>query len=239
MAVLILGLGFLAGTYLEIKIKDSPNAEISVSQTAESVIETAPQKNPKTEEISNTPTEEKSEQHKLYEKLLNGFIKDLSAKSMTYRKNRRMLVEVTSPYNYETPEYAKETYKLFAETIAPKLRKMSSEVIETFEIYDKKIRTSIASLPEKDRTIFTKQWQNMLRQQTDVYVRFFENEEKVIQVYHDLTKFYFSKSMSLSIDEQTGAFVFQSEEDRLEEQNLKKRITALEDKKPKNTPSSP
>ena len=176
---------------------------------------------------------------KLFDLYLNNFKNELHEKAKSYKKARNILKEIKNPYNFETPEYAKENYTLFKKTIAPSLRQKASDIINTFDIYRKKVE---ANLKDKDNELqqdFLKKWKDMNQQQLTKYVDFFSKEEDLVQAYDDLITFYYVHSRLYEVDIEKNQFNFSRKEDEKKASELLERVKTLQKPPIKNNKIKP
>lgn len=163
----------------------------------------------------------------LLEQYVVNFKSDLKKKAVSYKDSRTILKEILSPYNFETKEYTKENYFLFKEKVAPDLRKKAVGIIHIFEKYTKKIQQDLGGQDNKTQKMFLLKWKNMSNQQLEKFIDFFTKEEQLIQAYEELLKFYYVHSNLFSIDVKQNIFLFDREQDKKRELELRQKIKNL------------
>jgi len=166
----------------------------------------------------------------LFDVYLQQFITDLKQNVKRYKETRQVLQELTQPYNFETPEYARENYMLFTKNVAPTLRQTSDDVIGTFSYYQNLIEKDLQG---KDSTIqqnFSKEWKAMSAEQAADYVDFFTSQEDLLRAYEKLIEFYYVHSQLYDVDVETNIFSFKREQDAQQYQKLLKAVEALRKK---------
>lgn len=168
--------------------------------------------------------EEKAAIQVLFDNYLNDFKADLSAKAKIYKESRSVLKDIKSPYNFETPEYAKENYDLFKNSVAPSLRGQADGIMEIFQNYDKKIKEDLGNSEDATQEVFFEKWTEMAHEQLDKYIDFFVKEDELIQAYDDLITFYYTHSNRYTVDVEKNEFFFGREEDGRKAAELLKRI---------------
>lgn len=161
----------------------------------------------------------------LYDAYLNEFTQELRKKAADYKETKRILKEIKNPYNFETPEYAKENYTLFRENIAPSLRQNAASIIAIFETYKKKIESDLKDENSELKQDFLQKWKDMTQQQLTDYVTFFTKEDDLILAYDDLITFYYTRSKRYTVDVEKNAFVFKSKQD---EKNAARLLSIVE-----------
>ncbi|MCK5384194.1 MAG: hypothetical protein KAJ29_01365 [Alphaproteobacteria bacterium] len=166
----------------------------------------------------------------LFDTYLNAFKSELVHKASIYKKTRKLLKNLIRPNNFRTPEFAKENYALFKESLAPSLREKSTEMIAIFERYSSQIEKELDDDEDDLQTLFLDQWRDMAKEQLDTYVDFFAREEEMILAYDELVTFYYTRSKRYIVDEEKNKFIFSTPEDKVKAQSLLER--ALELQKP-------
>ncbi len=188
-------------------------------------------------EAAEQKAKEEREKHKaeiqaLFDAYLNAFANDLLEKTKTYKKTRKLINSLIRPANYSDTESAKENYVLFKESLAPALRKQSSEIMSIFEQYSNKIKNELAGNDNELQKIFLSQWEDMARAQIAHYVDFFAREEELLQACEELITFYYSHSKRYEINRMGTAFEFSNPEDEEKAELLLKHVKELQ-KSPK------
>ncbi len=164
---------------------------------------------------------------KSFENLLNQFLKELSIETSVYKKDRRILKEVISPYNVEGTENAEKSYKTFKEDVAPTLRRKGQKIIDVFKNSDVAITALLSDQPERVRASLMSTWEEMKKKQLDGVIDFLANEERLISAHERLLKFYFVHSKLYSVDQEKGKIVFKSSKYQEEEQQILDEIEKL------------
>ncbi len=163
----------------------------------------------------------------LFDGYLNSFTTELRTKAELYKENRKVLKEIISPYNFETPEYSKENYFLFKNILAPSLRAKSSAIIGVFQKYTDKINYDLQNKDNKIEQFFLNKWQEMSHNQLTKYVNFFAKEDELIQAYDEIITFYYVHSNLFSVDVESNKFIFKRKKDREKEKILRDTIKEL------------
>ncbi len=171
---------------------------------------------------------QKAEMQVLSDKYLKEFVADLKKQSASYKKQKRVLKEIISPYNFETPEYSKENYNLFMNEIAPSLRSQSNAIINVFEQYTEKLAEDIKGNDDELQVQFMNDWNDMSADQLGQYIDFFSQEEKLLQAYEDLIRFYYIHSNLFTVDIEKNVFEFKRTKDKIKQAELLKRIKSLQ-----------
>ncbi len=170
----------------------------------------------------------RSEIQALFDAYLNAFKSELFEKTKTYKKNRKLLKNLTRPVNYTDTASAKENYTLFKESLAPTLRKQSERVINIFEQYSSKVRKELAGDESDLQKTFLSQWEDMAREQLAHYIDFFAREEALIQAYDKLITFYYSHSKRYVVNDLGTGLEFSNPDDEEKAQFLLKRVKELQ-----------
>lgn len=170
----------------------------------------------------------KEELQSLFDNYLNNFKNELREKATDYKNTRVIFNDIKSPYNFETPEYAKENYNLFKNSIAPSLRQKASEIIDVFDNYNKKIEANLKDQNNDLQQTFLKKWREMNKNQLTKYVAFFSKEEELIQAYDNLITFYYVHSRLYEVDVKINQFTFSRKEDEKKATELLNRIDTLQ-----------
>ena len=188
----------------------------------------------KEEQQSQLETQKKKNEHNrqelqaLFDTYLNNFKSELREKATDYKNTRIVLKDIKNPYNFETPEYAKENYDLFKKSIAPSLRQKASGIIGVFETYNKKIESNLKDKGNDLQRVFLEKWKEMSQKQLTKYVAFFSKEEELIQAYDDLITFYYVHSRRYEVDVETDQFTFSRKEDERKATELLERVNTLQ-----------
>lgn len=162
---------------------------------------------------------------KEFEDLLNKFLHDFRNATREYKAQRAVLRELASPYNFESPEYAAETYTLFQNEIAPSLRASSKEAIAIFDNTSKQIELSLSKENESVHLKLSKVWNEVKDKNIKVTIRFFQTEDKLLTAYENLFKFYYTRSKFFTLNKETGDIVFKRKKDEL---GYKKLLAMIE-----------
>lgn len=171
---------------------------------------------------------QKAEMQALSDKYLTEFVADLKEQSTSYKKQKRVLKEIISPYNFETPQYSKENYNLFMNEIAPSLRSQSNAIINVFEQYTERLADDIKDNHDELQIQFMNDWNDMSADQLGQYIDFFSQEEKLLQAYEDLIRFYYIHSNLFTVDIEKNVFEFKRTKDKIKQAELLKRIKSLQ-----------
>ena len=160
--------------------------------------------------------------------IVNDLVKTLAKQAGAYRKKRIILFHSVEPINFETPDYAKESYQMFLQSVVPSLRASADEMISTFARADKKAEEALTRMPEDMRDDLRQKWKNMTRAKMDAYISFFEKEDKLIEAHRDLIKFYVTHSQHFTISDDLKTVVFDDQKDAKREKELKNAIKLLQ-----------
>lgn len=161
-----------------------------------------------------------------FSSLLDEMVKKLANRATDYRQQRLVLQETLHPVNFETPDNAKESYRVFVHEVVPLLNRSADSVMAVFAEYDKKMEKLLGTAPDDLRTEIAAQWEEMRTTQLSDYVAFFEKEDRIIAAYQDLLKFYAQHSASYTVNVETESFVFNNTSVAVEEKRL---LAALEE----------
>lgn len=170
------------------------------------------------------------ERDTLFKKYLTDMTQELRAEAKEYKKKRRLLREIILPFNFETPEYAKESYHFFNDDIVPSLENHSDKIMGIFEKYTHMVKNDLG----EGNTELTKQfhdaWQNEITKQIEGYINFFVAEQEHIAVHRDLVTFYYTHANLFTVDAETNAITFKRAQDETKRaqllQAIKKRKAA-------------
>lgn len=171
--------------------------------------------------------------YKKFETILNAFIADFSKQISTYKKHRSILKEILLPYNFETPEYAKESYETFHNEIAPSLRREAISVMDVFASKRKDVKSLLKSEPPEDSATILDEWKKMETEKVQIYIDFFDSEDALLKAYDDLLKFYYVQSNFYTVDRNTGVMEFKDENIALQEKELLGAIDAIKNNQKK------
>ncbi|MGH1375308.1 MAG: hypothetical protein ACRBCK_03075 [Alphaproteobacteria bacterium] len=168
------------------------------------------------------------EVQELSKQYLSDFVQELKTHAISYKKRKRVLKEMISPYNFETPEYSKENYDIFMKEVAPSLRNESNNIIQVFDTYTSKVQDSIQETDSDTQQYFIKEWSDMSTNQLSQYVDFFSQEEKLLQAYEELIRFYYIHSNLFTVDVESNVFKFKRDKDKIKQAELLKNIATLQ-----------
>ncbi len=168
--------------------------------------------------LQDMRAKEKKEQHRkelqaLFDIYLNDFKIEIQKKTRKYKESRKALKEITKPENFETPDYAKESYDVFKSAIKPSLQKQTEETINIFEKYRTKIKNDIENKDSDVSREFVSQWRHSNDEQLSKIIDFFAKETVLIQSYDDLITFYYTRSKLYTVDTKLKIFIFDRDED--------------------------
>ncbi|MFP4386125.1 MAG: hypothetical protein ACLFP8_02310 [Alphaproteobacteria bacterium] len=169
----------------------------------------------------------RAEIQSLFDTYINAFKSELVHKADAYKKSRRLLSDLSRPINYKNAAFAKETYDLFNESLAPSLREQASGIINLFDRYSKQIEDDLRHDDNQLKQLFLKEWNNVTQEQLDHYVDFFAAESKLIDAYDALITFYYTHSRRYTVNEESNQFVFFNPQDAEKARILLERIEAL------------
>ena len=166
----------------------------------------------------------RAELQTLFDLYLNDFKTDLAAKAKSYKTSRRVLKDLISPYNFETPAFAKENYTMFQTQIAPSLRAQAADIIGIFEAYNQKLNDNLKSEDSELILTFSTQWKKMTKEHLKTYVDFFTREEEMLQAYDALITFYYTHSKRYKVDIENNVFLFKNDNEKAQEIKLKNAL---------------
>ncbi len=172
-------------------------------------------------------SDEQAAMKALYALYIDSFKSDLKRAALEYKESRKILSDISNPLNFETLEDAKANYEIFSQDIAPALRKRSQNLVDVFERYIMAMREDAAHKKNSIEDVFFTEWEAMSKEQLGHTVTFLSYEEDILQTYEELMKFYYTHAKRYRVDEQTGEFVFNNEDDLKTHDDLKMRIRAL------------
>ncbi|MBK6895610.1 MAG: hypothetical protein IPH06_03335 [Alphaproteobacteria bacterium] len=235
-ALLLIGsfaLGVLTALYRpDIFLKfEAPKAaqiapEAVSSDTIELTLRSVQSDTSKPSDVALNPDEKFAKE---FEVVLNQFLKDLSAETVSYKRDRRILKEVISPYNLEGTENAEKSYKAFKDDIAPTLRQKGQKIIDVFQKSDVAVVSLLKDKPEDVREKLLSTWGGVKKEQLNGVIDFLANEERLIAAHEKLLKFYFVHSKLYSVDPEAGAVVFKNQKYQEEEKRLLDEIENIRD----------
>lgn len=163
------------------------------------------------------------ETERQFEELLNKFLKNIHEGMVSYKKERKMLIELVGPANLIEPAYVEENYKL-AQQLVPSLRQKMADVIRIFETAQAELDLLLAGQSESMRMRATEQWGELKRMQGQAYMGFFATENDLLSAYQDLMSFYYEKRTAFEVDAATRQVTFKNPDDAAQEKQLKQRI---------------
>ncbi len=165
----------------------------------------------------------------LFDTYLNDFRVEIRDSVVSYKGKRRILSDMIKPKSFSSPEYAKENYEIFKNSIAPSLYKGAEDLFGIFAKYRSKIQEQTGSDDSDIIDTFNDQWRNATDKQMEEFIDFFAAEENVIRDYDALITFYYTHSKLYEVDEKLKIFIFDRDEDVLRHNALlgkvKKRST--------------
>ncbi len=170
---------------------------------------------------------QKREMQALFDVYLKQFVLDLKQGVQRYKKARKIIYDLVQPYNFETPEYARENYKIFTENVAPTLRQESDNVIGIFAYYQALLETDLQNKDGSIQQEFSNEWKAMSSEQAGVYVNFFTSQEELLRAYEELIKFYYVYSKLYDVDVEENEFSFKRDQDAQLHDKLLKAVEDL------------
>ncbi|MGB4106570.1 MAG: hypothetical protein WBK55_02090 [Alphaproteobacteria bacterium] len=166
------------------------------------------------------------ELEKRFEEFLNKFLKNIHDGMVSYKKERKMLIELVGPANLRDPAYVEENYKLVQQLI-PSLRQRMADVIGIFETAQTEMDALLVGQPETTRARIVQQWDELKRMQGQAYMDFFATENDLLTAYGDLMNFYYDRRTAFEVNIDARQVIFKNPEDTAEEKRLKQRIDDL------------
>lgn len=194
----------------------------------------------KAEEIARLAAE-REETENAYEAVLNGFVKNVATEIKAYKQQRLVLREMVRPHNFETPDFARLSYEEFKNQTRPALHKQAERVLSVFDISGAELDQVLEGRDPEAADFLRAKWQAMKAEQRPPYEAYFAREEKVLDAYEELLRFYFVKSKTLKVVE--DEIVFSDPDDQAAMQDLRAIIADLQksentiDKKPEDSAS--
>lgn len=204
-----------------------PSVTAPPVQEEESSVPETPVAAPEPEPLPELVLPENATIEQRFEFTLNTMLRGVATKTREYKKQRKVLKELTKEENLGNKTYVAENFQILQELV-PELREKAGEILGVFEKADAEIRALAGQQPEEARTVILEKWQAMKREQAGAYEAFFRYEHDVIQAHDRLLRFYFNKQEAYSTDPVTGAIVFENENDRRLARQLRLRINRLE-----------
>ncbi len=160
---------------------------------------------------------------KKFERFLNRFLKNFASEVREYKEFRRVLKEFKSPVNLENTTFAKESYDMFRQEIAPALRKKAHAVMLVFQDANEQVDILLMDQPKDTQERLKQVWKQMEYEHVHALVGFFESEETLVQAYEDLLKFYYVHSKNYTVST-AGKIIFTKDAYAEKEKALLKRI---------------
>ncbi len=240
VVLLVLGVAFytLRG-HEQAPIDSTPVEQAALPEAQEAVEPEAPEASEAEEQATFVPEpqEEEAEAEELvlpedatldqkFEFVLNTMLRDVSAKASDYRVKRKVLKELSLADNLKTKEAVEENF-LLAQELVPQLYKEAADISQVFQDADAEITALAAEKPEEARAGILEKWDALKRENAGAYSDFFAVEDEVIKAHERLMRFYFVKRDFYSIDSETSAVTFESENDQRLERQLRLRINRL------------
>lgn len=155
------------------------------------------------------------------------FTNDLKTRMDQYQRQRKLLAQIIDAHNYETPEYARETYDNFRDNLAPSLRQNGEAVINFFATNDKILDPILLTDPSFKEYKIYKEWKAQHTELLNRYVEFFLKEEEILQNYDALITFYYRYNGYYSVNAETNSFIFNSAQAEEMAAKLRAPIDAL------------
>lgn len=158
-----------------------------------------------------------------FEEFLNKFLKNIHDGMVSYKKERKMLIELVGPANLREPVYVEENYKL-AQQLMPSLRQKMADVIGIFEVAQGEVEALLLGQPEAVRARIVQEWEELKRVQGQAYMDFFTTENDLLTAYQSLMDFYYEKRAVFKANPDARKVIFENAGDADEEKRLKQRI---------------
>ncbi len=161
-----------------------------------------------------------------FENLLNEFLTSITTQAREYKKQRKILFELSNPDNLRETAYIEENYAI-AQELIPALHKKMDMLIKSFEIAEAQIHTLLKGQSEKTSIAIIKEWKALKTQQAGSYVEFFALESEILTLYEELMRFYYIKQNDYQVDMDLGKIVFYVKEDEIMRDNIHQKISSL------------
>ncbi len=160
------------------------------------------------------------------EMLLKDFLSQVSRAASDYRKERRIVVEASTPMNLSKPEYVQQNYDL-VRTLIPSLKKRKDVLMNIFAVTEDRINEFQRDLPPETRRDITIQWNDLKTKQVGLYTHYFGLDEQILAVYEELMAFYNDRRESFTVDTAQNMIAFKDPEDAAKEKEIRDRMDAL------------
>ena len=188
--------------------QDPPAAEVNTEEMPEDAsVGTAQQDIPEDDSDLSSIENDDVLFAKKFERFLNRFLRDFTLEVREYKKFRGVLKEFKSPVNLENTEFAKESYDMFRQGIAPELRKKAHAVMLVFQDANEQVDILLMDRPKETQERLKKVWKQMEFEHVHALVGFFESEERLIKAYEELLKFYYVHSKNYTVNS-AGKVIF-------------------------------
>ena len=190
------------------------------------------------EEISAKQAPKAPDIRKDFENLLNEFLTSIATQAREYKKQRKILFELSGPENLREVSYIKENYNMSQELI-PVLHKKMDILIKHFEIVEAQIYALLKGQSEETYITIIKEWKALKAQQAAPYVEFFAFEAEILTLYEELMNFYYLKQNDYRVDMERGEIIFTNKEDKKMRDEILQKISLFSRKQALALTNSP
>jgi len=163
------------------------------------------------------------------EATLNDMLKGVFDEMNDYRKRRKILTEIIKPANLRNPQYITESYTLAGQTI-PDLQTRSNRIIKIFEQKDAEINRLIKERPVNAQQEILKAWDNIKRNQVNLYVQYFAIEQNLLAQHQALIALYHRHKNEVTYDRESNQATFKQQTLNTEAAKLYQNIRNLKQK---------
>lgn len=182
--------------------------------------------------VAKTQTSSKNTANQKYlqsfENSLNMFLADVYEQMTEYRKRRKILSDVLRPENLKNSAYIQQGYQLTKQTI-PDLTQRSENIIQSFSKKDADIRELIKNRPPAAQKNIWQAWENVKRNQGNLYVKYFTLEQDVLGSHEALMYHYFQNKERLQYNDALNTISFNDAELNAKTAQLKAAINNLKE----------
>lgn len=161
-----------------------------------------------------------------FEDVLNGLLDNVQAKVLAYKRARKVLTEIVQPVNLARLDNMDENIAMM-DRIIPDLRGKMDGIMLAFETADGQVKALLNGVEAESQAKLLKTWTDTRSGYANDYLAFFELEEQVIDAHRALMAFYQQAAGQFVYAAETDLLVFEDENLRLLEADLKLDIKEL------------
>jgi hypothetical protein len=161
-----------------------------------------------------------------FELILDGLLTEVQEESIEYRKERKVLNEITQPENLVDRTYVEGNYALM-QSLIPSIRESMNDIMQAFEEADERVRTLLLDVDEEMQISLLQEWDALKEQQAATYIAFFAVEDELIEAQSALMNFYYDRMGEFSYNETTGNLEFENPADKEAEKRLRLLVKQL------------